>query len=73
MRQALVVPAARSTAGLPGRLREPAGIEVPPQADRRLLAAGRLLARPVGAAMVLSPTALIRAYAFTGPHRRASW
>ncbi|MGW7467724.1 hypothetical protein ACWGJT_24350 [Streptomyces xantholiticus] len=73
MRQALVVPAARSTAGLPGRLREPAGVEVPQQADRRLLAAGRLLAQPVGAAMVLSLTALIRAYAFTGPHRRASW
>ncbi|GGW50649.1 hypothetical protein GCM10010381_39910 [Streptomyces xantholiticus] len=67
--QALLVPAARSIAGLHGRLPELAGAEVPQQGDRRLPAAGRLLAQPVGAAMLLSLKALIRAREYR-PSRR---
>ncbi|MEV4680389.1 ATP-binding cassette domain-containing protein [Streptomyces kurssanovii] len=69
----LVVPAVRSIAGLPGRLREPAWVELPQQADRWLIAAMRLPAQPVGAALVLSLVALICAYVFTGLRRRAFW
>lgn len=69
----IVVPATRSIAGLPGRLRELAWVEFPQQADRWVIAAGRLLAQPVGAAILLSLTALICAYAGTGLRRRASW
>ncbi|GGT48484.1 hypothetical protein GCM10010271_61080 [Streptomyces kurssanovii] len=69
----LVVPAVRSIAGLPGRLREPAWVELPQQADRWLIAAMRLPVQPVGAALVLSLVALICAYVFTGLRRRAFW
>ncbi|MEW2633560.1 ATP-binding cassette domain-containing protein [Streptomyces sp. NPDC048389] len=69
----IVVPAARSVTGLPGRLRELAWLEFPQQVDRWLITAGRLLAQPVGAAIVLSLTALICAYVFTGLRRRAFW
>ncbi|MGW0776363.1 ATP-binding cassette domain-containing protein [Streptomyces sp. NPDC002835] len=69
----IVVPAARSITGLPGRLRDLAWLEFPQQADRWLIAAGRLLAQPVGAAIALSLTALVCAYVFTGLRRRAFW
>jgi hypothetical protein len=69
----IVVPAARSMTGLPGRLRDLAWLEFPQQADRWLIAAGRLLAQPVGAAIALSLTALVCAYVFTGLRRRVSW
>jgi hypothetical protein len=69
----IVVPAARSITGLPGRLRDLAWLEFPQQADRWLITAGRLLAQPVGAAIVLSLTALVCAYVFTGLRRRAFW
>ena len=69
----IVVPAARSITGLPGRLRELAWLEFPQQADRWLIAAGRLLAQPMGAAIALSLTALVCAYVFTGLRRRAFW
>ncbi|MFJ3106200.1 ATP-binding cassette domain-containing protein [Streptomyces sp. NPDC086835] len=69
----LAVPAVRSIAGLPGRLRELAWVELPQQADRWLIAAMRLPAQPVGVALVLSLVALICAYVFTGLRRRAFW
>lgn len=73
VQKALVVPAARSIAGLPGRLRELAWVELPQRADSWLMAGVRLVAQPVGAALTLSLSALICAYLFTGLRRRARW
>ncbi|MFF0063940.1 ATP-binding cassette domain-containing protein [Streptomyces sp. NPDC005279] len=70
---ALVVPSARSIAGLPGRLRELAWVQLPQQADLWLMVAVRLVAQPFGAALALSLSALICAYLFTGLRRRARW
>ncbi|MFF3459994.1 ATP-binding cassette domain-containing protein [Streptomyces sp. NPDC002730] len=70
---ALVVPPARSIAGLPGRLRELAWVQLPQQADRWLMAAVRLVAQPFGAALALSLSALICAYLFTGLRRKPRW
>ncbi|MCX4819837.1 ABC transporter ATP-binding protein [Streptomyces sp. NBC_01142] len=73
VQKALVVPAARSIAGLPGRLRELAWVELPQRADSWLMTGVRLVAQPVGAALTLSLSALICAYLFTGLRRRARW
>ncbi|MEU5159913.1 ATP-binding cassette domain-containing protein [Streptomyces sp. NPDC020875] len=73
MRQALIVPAARSVAGLPDRLRELAWVRLPHQADIWLLSAARLLARPAGAALALSLAALVCAYAAVRLRRRTAW
>ncbi|MEU3599927.1 ATP-binding cassette domain-containing protein [Streptomyces sp. NPDC006798] len=73
MRQALIVPAVRSVAGLPDRLRELAWVRLPHQADVWLLSAAGLLARPAGAALVLSLAALVCAYAAVRLRRRAVW
>lgn len=68
-----VVPAARSIAGISGRLREMAWVELPRQVDHWFVAAVRVLAQPVGAALTLSVAALICAYVLTALRRRASW
>ncbi|NUK24304.1 ATP-binding cassette domain-containing protein [Streptomyces lunaelactis] len=73
VQKALVVPSARSIAGLPSRLRELAWVQLPQQADLLLMAVVRLVAQPVGAALTLSLSALICAYLFTGLRRGARW
>ncbi|MFF3246141.1 ATP-binding cassette domain-containing protein [Streptomyces sp. NPDC002870] len=70
---ALVAPSVRSIAGLPGRLRELAWVQLPWQADDWLTGGASLLAQPVGAALALSLSALICAYLFTGLRRSARW
>ncbi|GAA2487854.1 ATP-binding cassette domain-containing protein [Streptomyces gobitricini] len=69
----LVGPSVRSIAGLPARLRELSWAQWPYEADRWLLAAARVVAQPVGTALVLAVTALTCAYLFTGLRRRARW
>ncbi|OKK04870.1 hypothetical protein AMK26_16500 [Streptomyces sp. CB03234] len=73
VQKALVGPSVRSIAGLPARLRELAWAQWPDEADRWLLAAARVIAQPVGTALVLSLTALTCAYLFTALRRRARW
>ncbi|MFJ6509807.1 ATP-binding cassette domain-containing protein [Streptomyces sp. NPDC091406] len=67
------VPSARSVAGLPGRLRELAGWQLPQEADHWVLAVARVVAQPVGTALALSLSALICAYLFTSLRGRARW
>ncbi|WP_371790536.1 ABC transporter ATP-binding protein [Streptomyces sp. NBC_01471] len=69
---ALAAPAARSVAGLPGRLRELAW-GWPHEADRWLIAGLRLLSQPVGVALSVSLGALLCAYLLTGLRGRARW
>ncbi|MFH9751423.1 ATP-binding cassette domain-containing protein [Streptomyces griseus] len=66
-------PSARSVAGLPGRLRELAGWQLPQQADHWVLAVARVVAQPVGTALALSLSALICAYLFTSLRGKARW
>lgn len=73
VQKALIVPSARSIAGLPSRLRELAWVRLPQQADGWLMTAVRLLAQPVGVALTLSLSALICAYLVTDVRRRARW
>ncbi|THA63540.1 ATP-binding cassette domain-containing protein [Streptomyces sp. A0958] len=63
----------RSMTGLPGRLRELAWLQWPQEADRWLLAAVRVVAHPVGAALALSLSVLICAYLFTSLRGRVRW
>lgn len=73
VQKGLAVPSARSIVGLPGRLRELAWPQWPEAVDRWLVATGRVLAQPVGAALTLSLSALLCAYLFTSLRRRARW
>lgn len=73
LQKGLAGPSARSVVGLPGRLRELAWLEWPYQADHWLMAMAGLVAQPVAAALVLSLSALLCAYLFTGLRRRARW
>ncbi|MFI9052341.1 ATP-binding cassette domain-containing protein [Streptomyces sp. NPDC053427] len=58
-------PAARSLAGLPGRLGSSALYQWPSGIDQAVSVAMRLATQPVGSAMALSLTALVCAYALT--------
>ncbi|GAA4897674.1 ATP-binding cassette domain-containing protein [Streptomyces coeruleoprunus] len=73
VQKTLVVPSARSVAGLSGRLRELAWPHWPAEVDRWLDGALRVAAQPVGAALVLSLTALFCTYLFAGVRRRVRW
>ncbi|MCX4521749.1 ATP-binding cassette domain-containing protein [Streptomyces anulatus] len=66
-------PSARSVAGLPGRLRELVGWQLPQQADQWVLAVARVVAQPVGTALALSLSALICAYLLTSLRGKARW
>lgn len=66
-------PAVRSAIGLPGRLRDLALVQWPGGAERWLGAAVRVVAQPVGAALMLSLTALLCAYLFTAARGRVRW
>ncbi|MFE7385005.1 ATP-binding cassette domain-containing protein [Streptomyces zhihengii] len=70
---ALLGPAVRSIAGLPGRIRSVAQGRLPESADPWIRGALELVAQPVGAAMVLSLSALICAYLFIALRRRTTW
>ncbi|MGC5532739.1 ATP-binding cassette domain-containing protein [Streptomyces sp. SR-10] len=69
----LAAPSARSVAGLPGRLRELVGWQLPQQADHWVLAVARVVAQPVGTALALSLSALICAYLLTSLRGKARW
>ncbi|MFF0742325.1 ATP-binding cassette domain-containing protein [Streptomyces sp. NPDC004111] len=69
----LTGPAARSMAGIPGRLRELVWLKLPGETDQWLLSAMRVLAQPVGVALVLSLPALLCAYLLTSLRRKARW
>ncbi|WP_406188770.1 ATP-binding cassette domain-containing protein [Streptomyces anulatus] len=66
-------PSARSVTGLPGRLRELVGWQLPQQADHWVLAVARVVAQPVGTALALSLSALICAYLLTSLRGKARW
>ncbi|OLO30412.1 ABC transporter ATP-binding protein [Streptomyces sp. MNU77] len=66
-------PSARSVAGLPGRLRELVGWQLPQQADHWVLAVARVVAQPVGTALALSLSALVCAYLLTSLRGKARW
>ncbi|MFF4188678.1 ATP-binding cassette domain-containing protein [Streptomyces sp. NPDC001691] len=73
LRKAVEGRSVRSVAGLPDRLRDLAWVRWPHAFDHWLVAALRLLAEPVGAALALSLTVLICAYLVTGLRARARW
>ncbi|MQS34425.1 ABC transporter ATP-binding protein [Streptomyces katsurahamanus] len=73
VQRALIVPSVRPVAGFLERLRELAWVRLPHQADGWVLAGARVVAQPVGVALMLSLSVLICAYMFTGLRREASW
>ncbi|MFE4633657.1 ATP-binding cassette domain-containing protein [Streptomyces sp. NPDC056773] len=66
VRKALDGPSAYPVTGLAERLRGLAWAQWPPEADRVVLGAIRVMAQPVGTALVLSLMVLLCAYGFTG-------
>lgn len=66
VRKALDGPSAYPVSGLAQRLRGLAWAQWPPEADRLVLGALRVMAQPVGTALVLSLMVLLCAYGFTG-------
>ncbi|MFE2876923.1 ATP-binding cassette domain-containing protein [Streptomyces roseus] len=73
VRRALDGPSAYAASGLAARLRGLAWAQWPPEADRLVLGALRVMAQPVGAALLLSLMALLCAYGFTGLRSRVRW
>ncbi|MEV4942358.1 ABC transporter ATP-binding protein [Streptomyces zaomyceticus] len=73
LQKVLTGPSVRSAAGLPARLREFAGPQWTPAADRWLTGALRVLGQPAGVALSLTLTGLLCAYVFTGLRRKARW
>ncbi|CAM5603806.1 hypothetical protein SAVIM338S_05473 [Streptomyces avidinii] len=66
VRKALDGPSAYPVTGLAERLRGLTWAQWPPEADRVVLGALRVMAQPVGTALVLSLMVLLCAYGFTG-------
>ncbi|MGW4686178.1 ATP-binding cassette domain-containing protein [Streptomyces sp. NPDC004244] len=73
VREVLEGPSVRSVAGVAARLRGLAWAQWPPEADRLVLGALRVMAQPVGTALVLSLMVLLCAYGFTGLRGRVRW
>ncbi|MCB5163713.1 ATP-binding cassette domain-containing protein [Streptomyces bambusae] len=73
VRKAFAGPSAYDTSGIAARLRGLAWAHWPPEADRLVLGAFRMLAQPVGTALVLSLVVLMCAYGFTGLRSRVRW
>ncbi|WP_327278928.1 ATP-binding cassette domain-containing protein [Streptomyces sp. NBC_00597] len=73
VRKALDGPSAYPASGLAARLRGLAWAQWPPEADRLVLGALRVMAQPVAAALVLSLMVLLCAYGFTGLRSRVRW
>ncbi|AZM55961.1 ABC transporter [Streptomyces sp. WAC 01529] len=65
VQKAVEGPAVRSAAGLPGRLRDLALMQWPFGAERYVAGGVRMIAQPVGGALMLSLTALLCAYVLT--------
>lgn len=70
VQKALEGPSVRSAAGLPGRLRDLALVQWPFGVERYLAGGVRMVAQPVGSALMLSLTALLCAYLLTGMRSR---
>ncbi|MEI7032903.1 ATP-binding cassette domain-containing protein [Streptomyces pratensis] len=73
VQKVFAAPSARSVAGLPGRLRDLVWWQFPQEADRWVLAVGRMVAHPVGSALALSLSALVCAYLFTSLRGKVRW
>ncbi|QES08822.1 ABC transporter ATP-binding protein [Streptomyces venezuelae] len=73
MQKVLTGPSVRSAAGLPARLREFAGPQWSPAADRWVAGVLKVLGQPAGVALLLTLTGLLCAYVFTGLRRKARW
>ncbi|MET9466521.1 ATP-binding cassette domain-containing protein [Streptomyces sp. NPDC006544] len=73
VRKALDGPSAYPVTGLAERLRGLAWAQWPPEADRIVLGVLRVMAQPVGTALVLSLMVLLCAYGFTGLRGRVRW
>lgn len=73
VRRVLEGPSAYPVTGLAARLRGLTWGQWPPEVDRVLLGALRVMAQPVGTALVLSLTVLLCAYGFTGLRSRVRW
>ncbi|MGX1674385.1 ABC transporter ATP-binding protein [Streptomyces sp. NPDC055400] len=71
VQEALAGPSVRTAAGLPSRLRDLALVHWPFGAERLLAAGLRMIAQPVGGALMLSLTALLCAYLLTVVRPRA--
>ncbi|QEU91380.1 ATP-binding cassette domain-containing protein [Streptomyces kanamyceticus] len=70
VQKALEGPSVRSAAGLPARLRDLALVQWPFGAERYLAGGVRMVAQPVGGALMLSLTALLCAYLLTAMRSR---
>ncbi|WAL98306.1 ATP-binding cassette domain-containing protein [Streptomyces sp. Je 1-369] len=70
VQKAVEGPSVRSAAGLPARLRDLALVQWPFGAERYLAAGVRMIAQPVGTALMLSLTALLCAYLLTAMRTR---
>ncbi|MEV0413651.1 ABC transporter ATP-binding protein [Streptomyces sp. NPDC050448] len=73
VRKALEGPSAYPASGLAARLRGLVWAQWPPEADRLVVGALRMMAQPVGTALVLSLMVLLCAYGFTGLRSRVRW
>ncbi|MFE9802594.1 ATP-binding cassette domain-containing protein [Streptomyces goshikiensis] len=71
--KALHGPSPYATSELVARLRGLPWAQWPPEADRLVLGALRVMAQPVGTALVLSLMVLLCAYGFTGLRSRVRW
>ncbi|MFH8610183.1 ATP-binding cassette domain-containing protein [Streptomyces sp. NPDC018029] len=70
VQKAVEGPSVRSAAGLPARLRDLALVQWPFGAERYLAAGVRMIAQPVGGALMLSLTALLCTYLLTATRAR---
>lgn len=73
VRKALEGSSAYPMTGIGPRLRGLSWVQWPPEADRLLVGALRVMAQPVGTALVLSLMVLLCAYGFTGLRSRVRW
>ncbi|UUU39603.1 ATP-binding cassette domain-containing protein [Streptomyces sp. NBC_00162] len=73
VRKVLEGSSAYPVTGLGPRLRSLTWVQWPPEADRLVLGALRVMAQPVGTALVLSLMVLLCAYGFTGLRSRVRW
>ncbi|GGZ24242.1 ATP-binding cassette domain-containing protein [Streptomyces avidinii] len=73
VRKALEGTSAYPSTGLGSRLRALTWGQWPPEVDRLLVGALRVMAQPVGTALVLSLMVLLCAYGFTGLRSRVRW
>ncbi|MCX5193916.1 ABC transporter ATP-binding protein [Streptomyces sp. NBC_00249] len=73
VRKVLDGPSAYPVTGIVARLRGLTWSQWPPEADRLVLGALRVMAQPVGTALVLSLMVLLCAYGFTGLRGRVRW